>query len=151
LPGDTAVVSLGHNVVFDELPDPDDECARLEIEPGAFLTFAAGATEIHVGGNGWHVSGGVDVRGTLVIPAGTTLTIDPDGNDVFLEDGLTVRDGGRLVVRGTVLQDGTVQQVMEDDPGTEIVFAATDPTPPGLDLANARLVWRTGLRKGRWY
>jgi len=152
LPSATAEVRIvaGHDVVFDESTDVDDECARLVIEPMASLSFRAPATDFHVGGNEIGFAGGILVRGTLHVSAGVTVHIDPDGNDDAAEDGVTVASGGLLRVNGFALGGGLVDSVLADDGDSDIVVAI-DSTLALVDPTTARGIWRSGLRKGRWY
>jgi len=146
--GDEAVIKSGHIIQFNEAVDEQDECAKLIVEAGGLLSFGAAASDFHVGGNGAGVAGGIEVYGTLEISGGMTIHIDPDGNDLNEEDGLVVFPGGALSLQGSVLHDGTVDRVLADD--TEIVFK-----DPQLnltqELTRARVVWKSGQRKGRWY
>src|SRR3990172_6996544 len=80
LPEEWVLIVSGHSIVFNRPPDPQDECARLIIPRGAGLTFGPAAVTFQVGGSGAVSAGGVFVFGSLVIPAGMTLEIDPDGN-----------------------------------------------------------------------
>lgn len=149
-PGDSVFIAKGHSVVFTDPPDSEDECARVVIFKGGRLTFGGSATDFHVGGNGAGVVGGILVLGDLTIPGGVTVSIDPDGNAAAQQDGVTVYLGGSLNLRGRVLYEGTVGDVASDDNASDIVFQDSN-LPAGLNPARARLVWRSGARKGRWY
>jgi hypothetical protein len=148
LPGDEAVIAGGHSVQFTEVADGNDECAMLTIEAGAVLSFDDPASDFHVGGNGEGVAGGIHIHGTLEISGGITVHIDPDGNADSQEDGLTVYPGGSLVMQGDIHHEGTAMEVVSDDGDIDIKDAGLD---AAWDLTGARTVWRSGLRKGRWY
>jgi len=150
LPGDEVVIATGHRVVFTGPDNAADECAKLTILAGGELTFGRKPTMFHVGGDGAGVRGGIDVAGKLTIPGGVTVAIDPDGNALAQEDGVTVRAGGFLTLLGVVLYEGKVASVVADDNRSDIVFQ--DPgLRTGFNVAQSRVVWRSGLRKGRWY
>ncbi|HMC83843.1 MAG TPA: hypothetical protein VKL61_11510, partial [Candidatus Polarisedimenticolia bacterium] len=137
-------------MVFTDADDGADECARLTIRAGGALGFGGEATVFRVGGDGPGVAGGILIAGTLTIPGGVTVAIDPDGNADSEEDGVTVQSGGSLTLLGSLLYEGTVGSVISDDNAADIVF--TDPgLPVSVDAPRARVVWRSGLRKGRWY
>jgi hypothetical protein len=147
-PGDEAVIATGHSVQFTEAVDDDDECAKLTIEAGGLLSFGDTASNFHVGGNGEGIAGGIHVYGGLEISGGITVHIDPDGNADSQEDGLIVYPGGSLVMQGELLHDGTAMQVVADEEDIEIKDTGLN---NAWDLSGARVVWRSGLRKGRWY
>jgi len=147
---DEVIIGAGHVVRYTAIDDPDDECARLTIEAGGTFTFGGSVTEFHVGGNGAGAPGGVDVYGLLEITGGATLNIDPDGNAAAQEDGVTIYAGGSILMLGALLHEGSVTSVIADDGSPEIIFTAPG-LPQDLQLSRSRLVWRSGLRKGRWY
>jgi hypothetical protein len=149
-PSDEVIIAAGHQITYNERSDADDECAGLTIEAGGGLAFGSKATEFHVGGAGPGVAGGIGIYGLLDVPGGVTITIDPDGNATQEEDGITVYDGGSLILIGTLLAEGTVDTVTNDDGSSDIVFTSAV-SLPAVGTADARLVWRSGLRKGRWY
>ena len=149
-PADEVTIATGHRVEFGGPENPGGECARLVIQPGGEFFFTNKVTTFLVGGDGAGVRGGIDIAGSLSVPAGVTVAIDPDGNARSEEDGVTVRAGGRLVLQGSVLYQGTVSSVLSDDEAGGISFI--DPgLRPGPDTPSQRVVWRSGQRKGRWY
>jgi hypothetical protein len=149
-PGDEVVIADGHMIRYIGADDPEDECAKLTIEPGGTLIYDGVDTEMQIGGNGVGTVGGVHVYGDLELTAGSILSIDPDGNAAIAEDGVTIYPGGSISMRGASLYEGVVETVVADDGSPEIVFTASG-LPLGLDISRSRVVWRSGLRKGRWY
>ena len=149
-PGDEATIAAGHQVAFDGPENAQGECARLTIRAGGELIFSTHKVMTFlVGGDGPGIRGGIDIFGSMVIPGGITVAIDPDGNAQSEEDGVTVHPGGSLTLQGSVIHEGTVSAVISDDAST-IDF--TDPgLHPGANAPSLKVVWRSGLRKGRWY
>jgi hypothetical protein len=148
-PADEVVIAAGHTIQFDGPENPLGNCARLTIQAGGFLQFARKVMTFLVGGDGPGVRGGIEISGAMEVPGGVTIAVDPDGNALSEEDGVTVHPGGSLTLQGNVVYEGTVSSVLADDD------SRIDFTDPALHLGQKaeplRIVWRSGQRKGRWY
>ncbi len=150
LPSDEVVIAPGHRVVFTQMANGVDECARLVVQSGAEMVISGNRVVFEMGGNGVGVAGGVDISGRMSLIGGVTLSLRPDGNDTAAEDGVRVRAGGLLEVKGEILHQGTVASVVADDGASDIYV--TDSSLPSLVFdPGLRVVWRSGQRKGRWY
>ncbi|HEU5182641.1 MAG TPA: hypothetical protein VFW45_17775 [Candidatus Polarisedimenticolia bacterium] len=150
LPSDEVVIASGHRVVFTQFANGVDECARLVVESGGEMVISGNRVVFEMGGNGVGVAGGVDISGRMSLIGGVTLSLRPDGNATAAEDGVRVRAGGLLQVKGDILHQGTVASVIADD-GTSDIYL-TDPSLPSLVYSpELRVAWRSGQRKGRWY
>jgi len=72
---------------------------QIHIESNTTWTTAAGT----LGPTTWPTNSRIHVTGDLMIPAGTTLTIEP-GTVIRLNAGVNITNSGRTIINGTVTQ-----------------------------------------------
>lgn len=152
--GDEATIVAGHNV------DASGAIAAgsVTVAAGADFHVSGVGTVLSLDGNGAATFGGMDVSGVFTIGGGATVQVDPDNNGTTQrEDGAIIRSGGLVHIEGPTLYSGKVAQVTNDnfpDSGAPAAMTFTDPGVVQFDGVLPTgwvVVFRSGLRKGRWY
>lgn len=156
---DTCSIAAGHYVVFDD-PAPitaPDDCAKLLIAGTGQVQFSPAATdaELHIGGNGVAVAGGVIITagGSLSVGAGQSVVMNVDADEGDDLDVFTA--SGDMLLVGTKLATGCITDpltfVLNDIEDGDFTIIDRSAFFPAVTGANITVRFSSGKAETFWF